>query len=224
MAPPDKPPPLPLAPDRAGLSNRISLLIASQSSVLKSMNLKPSAARRKATSTQSSSHNASDDEDLFRGATGSRPNEGVGYVPDKAQSSKDALSKEDKMLRGRILGKRGAEGAKDGKRKVVVEEEEDEDPGRSSLGKRKRARRTVDEKTVLDGESGAPATRGEEEEDEGMGEVSKELPDEETISTSQNSKLDTTTNSAATEHTDKQKKRKKKKKKDKKGRQSEDNS
>lgn len=234
---PDKPPPLPLAPDRAALSNRISLLIASRSSVLKSMNLSSSTAaaqRRKqqhaaASTTTASRHDphgedAEDDSDLFR----SRPNEGVGYIPDRAQVHKDALSKEDRMLRGRILGKKGgaAEGgsAARAKRTLGLDDDDDDDPGRSSLGKRKRPRKvteaTVTVTSSLDEEPDVSAVKGAEN----HGEVADEGPeavDEILSATEEVLKTDATPTAPTTEITNdqnskrKQKRQKKKKKKDK---------
>ena len=203
MPPPEKPAPLPLAPDRAALSNRISLLISSQSSVLKSMNLSSSRASstRRPQSFQDADDN--DDSDLFR----SRPNEGVGYIPDRAQTTKDALSKEDKMLRGRILGKRGAEKV----RRKVEEDEEDDDPGRSSLGKRKRPRRAVEETTAPQEEPVVPATHHDVEDD--ADEPSPDEPNEEVIPASKESSgLDVAPKSASTEDTSSQKTPRKKKK------------
>lgn len=62
-------------------------------------------------------------------------------MPDaKAAAGKDAASKEDRMLRGRLLGKgRNQKGGK--KTAFAAESESDEEPGRSGLGKRKRPRR-----------------------------------------------------------------------------------
>ena len=52
--------------------------------------------------------------------------------------------KEDKMLKGRLLGKRGREDGKDGvKKRAVVEEESEEEEGRSGLGRKKRKMRRV---------------------------------------------------------------------------------
>ncbi|EEU42446.1 uncharacterized protein NECHADRAFT_80018 [Fusarium vanettenii 77-13-4] len=131
---PDPAPPLPLAANRAALSNRISLLLASQSSVLKTMNLsKPTAPTTKRRTTIPENDN---DDDLVRG---SRPNEGVGYVPDKKDAQKLGNSKEERMLRGR-LGRDG----KVVKKGKVEESESEDDVGRSALGKRKRPRREVE--------------------------------------------------------------------------------
>lgn len=136
MPPPNTP--LPLAPDRAALSNRISLLISNKSSLLKTLNppssSRPAAAQSsKHTAAASASHNL-DDEELWKG--NSRPNEGVGYVSDKP--ARDA-TKEDRMLRGKLLGKRKGGASALGSRKLP-ESESDEEEGRSSLGKRKRLR------------------------------------------------------------------------------------
>jgi hypothetical protein len=139
MAPPNEPP-LPLAPDRAATINQISLLLASQSSVLKSMGISSSINRptpeRPSTFTHDNHEQYNDDDDLVHDAA---PNEGVSYIPDKAQAKKDAVSKEDRLLRGRILGKRKADGSlKPGREN---ESDEDDEPGKSSLGKRKRPRK-----------------------------------------------------------------------------------
>lgn len=63
-------------------------------------------------------------------------------MPDaKAAAGKDAASREDRMLRGRLLGKgKGGRNQKGGKA-FAAESESDEEPGRSGLGKRKRPRR-----------------------------------------------------------------------------------
>lgn len=133
---PDPAPPLPLAANRAALSNRISLLLASQSTVLRTMNLgKPAAAAT--TKRRASPAENDDDNDLVRG---SRPNEGVGYVPDKKDAQRVGSAREERMLRG---GKRpGARGVVRGGR--VEESESEDDVGRSALGKRKRPRREVE--------------------------------------------------------------------------------
>ncbi|RSL57132.1 hypothetical protein CEP53_006570 [Fusarium sp. AF-6] len=131
---PDPAPPLPLAANRAALSNRISLLLASQSSVLKTMNLSKPAPN--STTKRRTIPENDNDDDLVRG---SRPNEGVGYVPDKKDAQKIGNAKEERMLRGRLLGK-------DGKsfKKRVEESESEDDVGRSALGKRKRPRKEVE--------------------------------------------------------------------------------
>ncbi|UPL00947.1 hypothetical protein LCI18_011881 [Fusarium solani-melongenae] len=158
---PDPAPPLPLAANRAALSNRISLLLASQSSVLKTMNLgKPAAAPT--TKRRAIPENDNDDDDLGRG---SRPNEGVGYVPDKKDAQKIGNSKEERMLRGRLLGRDG----KVVKKGKVEESESEDDVGRSALGKRKRPRREAEPETEQEAE---PAENVEEKIVEVDGDVS----------------------------------------------------
>ncbi|KAL7914539.1 hypothetical protein GGI35DRAFT_148951 [Trichoderma velutinum] len=136
-----KPPPLPLAPDRAAISNKISLLLSNRASLLKTLN-PPSSSSSTQSSAQTRRYNvnADDIEQLF---SGPRPNEGVGYVPDRKAAAGDAAAREDRMLRGRLLGKgqRNGKGAAAGGKKFAVESESDEEPGRSGLGKRKRPRR-----------------------------------------------------------------------------------
>ncbi|KAL6853243.1 hypothetical protein J3F83DRAFT_508890 [Trichoderma novae-zelandiae] len=143
-----KPAPLPLAPNRASIANEISLLLSRRTALLKTLNPTPPSSTQ-ATSTSASNSTTSSTrryhadadaiEQLFAGP---RPNQGVGYVPEKNES---ATSREDRMLRGRLLGrKHGA-----GKGGSVVrggrgaESESDEEEGRSGLGKRKRRRREV---------------------------------------------------------------------------------
>lgn len=126
--PPNQPPPLPLAADRAALSNRLSMLISNRSSLLKSLNTSSS------TSEKPTRRHAppADEEDLW---TGTQLNEGVGHVAQKPTADK---KKADQMLRGKLLGKRkvGRVG-----RSSLAESESDEEEGRGSLGKRKRPRR-----------------------------------------------------------------------------------
>ncbi|KAF4981834.1 hypothetical protein FDECE_17622, partial [Fusarium decemcellulare] len=149
--PPDPTPPLPLAANRAALSNRISLLLASQSSVLKTMNLS-----RPAPSSTSKRRAAPDDDDDL--ARGSRPNEGVGYVPEKKDAQKFGNSKEERMLRGRIA----KDSAKGGKSRKLDESESEDEVGRSALGKRKRPRRETQ-----------PEAKTEAEEQTGETEIAK---------------------------------------------------
>lgn len=132
MPPSKESTPLPLVADRAALSNRISLLLSSQSSILKSMNLQP---RPTSTATTKRPTQIDDDDDLLKGT---RPNEGVGYAPDK-KLAPVSNTKEDRMLRGRGKGK----GKDNGKAKWKEESESEEEVGRSALGKRKRPRREV---------------------------------------------------------------------------------
>ncbi|KAH6604910.1 hypothetical protein Trco_006617 [Trichoderma cornu-damae] len=135
MPPPSsKPPPLPLAPDRAAISNQISLLLSSRASLLGTLNPAPSPSAARTCPRRHHVVSPDDVEQLFAGP---RPNEGVGYVPDGS-----AASREDGMLRGRLLGKRHKSGkASAAGSRFAVESESDEEPGRSGLGKRKRPRR-----------------------------------------------------------------------------------
>ncbi|KAI8718396.1 hypothetical protein NCS52_00618500 [Fusarium sp. LHS14.1] len=149
---PDPAPPLPLAANRAALSNRISLLLASQSSVLKTMNLSKPAAPTTKRRTVPENDN---DDDLVRG---SRPNEGVGYVPDKKDVQKFGNAKEERILRGR-LGRDG----KVVKKGKVEESESEDDVGRSGLGKRKRPRREVEPETEQEIEKEGESTEKVEE-------------------------------------------------------------
>ncbi|KAF5024048.1 hypothetical protein F66182_3896 [Fusarium sp. NRRL 66182] len=154
---PDPPPPLPLAANRAALSNHISLLLASRSSVLKTMNLS-----RPAPTARRTLPDGDDDDDLTRGP---RPNEGVGYVPDKKEVQKFRSAKEERMLRGRMAkGNAGRIKAK------LEESESEEEAGRSALGKRKRPRREV-EVGPESGKQSVPATTVETEDKGGSGEV-----------------------------------------------------
>lgn len=146
MAPPSssKPAPLPLAPDHAALSNRISLLISQRSSLLKTL-----LPNRAASTTTATSRNRSlrrdgnyegddDDSDLFQGA---RANEGVGYVSEKAATGG---SRDDKVLRGRLMGKQNAGAAGVGTRRWAATRAasvSDDEEGRSGLGKKRKPRR-----------------------------------------------------------------------------------
>ncbi|KAH6695795.1 hypothetical protein F5X68DRAFT_258321 [Plectosphaerella plurivora] len=71
------------------------------------------------------------------------PNAGLGFVPSKAEAHADAATQD---LSRRILGKRAREIKNRGaagnaaKRRAAVDEESDEDEGRSGLGRRKRTR------------------------------------------------------------------------------------
>ncbi|KAG6028001.1 hypothetical protein E4U40_001251 [Claviceps sp. LM458 group G5] len=139
----DPPPPLPLAPDRAALSNKIALLLSQRTSLLKS--LAPSNTPQNGTSesttraaTATSRRPLDNDEDLL--ATAARPNDGVGYVR-PAEGASPSL--EDTKLRGRMmLGKRkkGSAGAAMTSQRRIYESESESDEGRGSLGRAKRAR------------------------------------------------------------------------------------
>jgi hypothetical protein len=134
MAPPtNKPPPLPVAADHAALQNRISLALASQSSILKSMNLPPrtssAGGRTHSAQVKKSAHEEEDDFSY------QPPNQGLGYKP---TGKEEQLSTVDKNLRGRLLGKRGKEAANGAWK--AENEDEDEDEGRTGLGRKKRKR------------------------------------------------------------------------------------
>lgn len=166
MPPPAPSAPLPLAPDRAAVSNRISMLLASQSSVLKTMNHSRAAPTTASASAQRrAAAAADDDEDLRRGT---RPNEGVGYVHD-GKTTTDS-KKEDQALRQRLMGKRkvGQRIARNG-----AGSESEEDEGRSGLGRKKRKRvREVEEEGAAHG----TADKGEDE--AGHVEVEQDAVDE----------------------------------------------
>lgn len=133
---PDKPAPLPVASNRAELSNRISLLLSKQTSFLKTLNPSPSQSR----STRPVNHNDENDDDMFKGT---RPNEGIGYVRPKDGPGAADKNKEDRILRGRLLGRGGKEMQSYGrttKKNAQPDSESEEEVGRSALGKRKRAK------------------------------------------------------------------------------------
>ena len=177
MAPSSSQPPLPLAANRAALSNRISLLLASQSSVIKSMNLRrPENSSTSSAPSPARAHLDDDDEDgedLWKGGT--RPNEGVGYVRDKAGTAAEDARREDGALRSRLLGKRKGGGGGEaaavarGKKGLGPGSESDEEEGRSGLGKRKRPRKKAAAGDAEDAVARAgvvPGAQGEDEEEE----------------------------------------------------------
>ncbi|CAG9979194.1 unnamed protein product [Clonostachys byssicola] len=210
---PDKPPPLPLAPDRAALSNRISLLLSAQSSVLKTMNQSSGTAAKHQPPRQH--HHRTDEEDLFR--ENARPNEGVGYVADAAKAKSDEAAREDRMLRGRLLGKRkdlnaGRRGARQ-----ADEDEEDDEGGRSSLGKRKRPKRVTETaQEAVEVESSSQAGEGNVEQDQ-TEEGHNDLDDTRTNQSGEpgSSDLPDHNQSTAEAQTKKKKKKKRKNKKSK---------
>ncbi|EJP66924.1 uncharacterized protein BBA_04217 [Beauveria bassiana ARSEF 2860] len=142
---------LPSAASYSAVSNRISMLFASQSSILKTLNT-PSSKRpisSKPSATTTSVHQKTqaelDDDALF---ANKHPliNEGVGYV---APAANTAETKADRELRGRMLGSRAQQSAaaaerekwaRKKKKKMEEESEDEEELGRSALGKRKRRR------------------------------------------------------------------------------------
>ncbi|KAJ4864409.1 hypothetical protein T069G_00939 [Trichoderma breve] len=169
-----KPPPLPLAPDRAAISNKISLLLSNRTSLLKTLNPPSSSTAQQTTQTRRHKVNADDIEQLF---SGPRPNEGVGYVPDRKAAAGDAAAREDRMLRGRLLGKKGQRDGKGGKKfAAAVESESDEEEGRSGLGKRKRPRREVEEEAEVDGDKVGEDEVEDKETGHGKGDVEDAAP------------------------------------------------
>lgn len=135
--------PLPVAPDRAAISNRIALLLNKQSSILKTLNPSKPSDQSRRPKAQPTHHDRDPDEDLFNGP---RPNEGVGYERPKEGPSAGDKSKEDMTLRRRLMGrKEGANALAQRQAKKQPESESDDDAGRSALGKRKRPKRTATE-------------------------------------------------------------------------------
>jgi len=72
----------------------------------------------------------------LRAGSALAPNAGTGYAPSAASASAAAVVGEDRMLRGRLLGKRARGGQAEVGRKLA--ESSDEEEGRSALGRRKR--------------------------------------------------------------------------------------
>ncbi|OAA46204.1 hypothetical protein NOR_02957 [Metarhizium rileyi] len=124
---PDKPPPLPVAADHLAISNRLSMLLADRSSLVKK--LVPARTHTRA------------HEDVL--LLGSPANQGVGYVPE-ATANTTNNTRQDAFLRGKLLGGRrlGAVGRTLRSRRDGSESDEEE--GRGSLGKRKRPRKARD--------------------------------------------------------------------------------
>lgn len=147
---PKPPPPLPVADNYASLTNRISLSIASRSSILKTMNQNNPAPVKHRTIPDDN------DEDLTRGT---QPNAGVGYVPEKKDVQKHANSKEERFLRGKV-----SKGATGKAKKKVEESESEEEVGRSALGKRKRSRKEVAGPEPEPENQALPTTTGERKE------------------------------------------------------------
>ncbi|OAA67693.1 hypothetical protein LEL_10316 [Akanthomyces lecanii RCEF 1005] len=216
MAPPDALP-------TAAISNRISMLVAAQSSVLAT--LSPSTTKRRtAAATAAVNHGKTqaelDDEALFK--NNANPNEGVGYVAPRSGSAADK-TKQDRELRGRVLGKRGQEIVaerermqKMKKKKMMMEgESEDEDAGRSALGKRKRPRREVPQPSEAeDREKDEGVTEGDGR-DEPRNEEDEEKRDDAGDVERQNAAAKQMAQPASTTTTTKRKKNKKKKNKTK---------
>ncbi|KAF4955083.1 hypothetical protein FGADI_4828 [Fusarium gaditjirri] len=163
---PEPPPPFPIAANRDAIANTLSLLLASRTSIGKSMPLTRDLPRKPRTVPDDN------DDDLTRGA---RPNEGLGYVPEKKEVEKFANSKEERMLRGRLN-----KDAKGKLKKKAEESESEDEAGRSALGKRKRPRKEkeVDPEPVS-GNQTAPATTEDNEKNGngGKAEVDTDMKD-----------------------------------------------
>ncbi|KFA67077.1 hypothetical protein S40285_02995 [Stachybotrys chlorohalonatus IBT 40285] len=211
MAPPTTAP-LPLAPDRAALSNRIAMALGAHSSVLKSMNL--SGGRRTATATATANPHDDDDAkaagdaDMWRAAPA---NEGVGYVAESSGGAQKDSKRQDKVLRGRLLGKRRTEGRNI--RGRWEESESEEDVGRSALGKRKRAKKVQqDEPAATAGGLEVQQDNGEEKDEAAQEkEPGAAVPD--VVILQEGSAAQGKKDESTTEQTKKKKKKKNKKKK-----------
>ncbi|PNY27347.1 Uncharacterized protein TCAP_02735 [Tolypocladium capitatum] len=163
-------PSLPVAAEHAILSNRISLLFAKQSSLRATLN-RASAERPHATALRQRATDDDDDDDCGGGGGGANPHAGPGYTSTDKETAQGAT---DRMLRGRLLGKRRADGSA-ARARPGAESESEEDEGRSALGKRKRPRRQrhvgvqVLEEAEADsgGRGGEALERGDAEHDQG---------------------------------------------------------
>ncbi|KAF5710426.1 hypothetical protein FMUND_9518 [Fusarium mundagurra] len=162
---PEHPQPFPVATNRDAIANTLSLLLASRTSIGKSMPLTRDLPRKQRTLP------ADNDDDLARGA---RPNEGLGYVPEKKDVQKFANSKEERMLRGRLN-----KDAKGNLKKKAEESESEDETGRSALGKRKRPRKEKEvEPDPESGEHTSPVTPEDKEKNEnGEPEVDVDMGD-----------------------------------------------
>ncbi|CAH0041526.1 unnamed protein product [Clonostachys solani] len=208
---PDKPPPLPLAPDRAALSNRISLLLSAQSSVLKTMSQSSAAAAKRQPQPPRHHHHRPDVEDLFR--EHARPNEGVGYVADAAKAKSDDAAREDRMLRGRLLGKRRDLNAGRRRARPADENEEDDEGGRSSLGKRKRPKRAAETaQEAVEAETSHLAPEGNVDQDQ-TDEAHNDLDDTGTNQSREPGSFDLPDHNQSTAETKTKKKKKRRKNK-----------
>lgn len=144
MAPPNPSAPrLPVAADHAAIANRISMSLGATSSLLKTLNPSSSASSPSLTSTPRHVINHNDEDDLWKDIGGD-PKRGLGFLPDSRAAKEDATSREDKLLRGKLLGKRALQQREQARRKKEEDSESEEDAGRSALGKRKRPRKAVE--------------------------------------------------------------------------------
>jgi hypothetical protein len=95
------------------------------------------AAADKPVSNGIVSKSREEEDRLFEQDRALPPNAGIGFVEERKAGERVGKGKEEKMLRGRLLGKRGEGKDKGGERKRYVDESEEEE-GRSGLGKKKR--------------------------------------------------------------------------------------
>ncbi|KAH8907073.1 hypothetical protein BR93DRAFT_927930 [Coniochaeta sp. PMI_546] len=200
MSSSDPPAKLPVAPNMSQILNRISLGLAKHERILQTLKrppqpTTPSTAQSKSTTSGFSSLaqptapsnkpgsangvvSASREEEdrLFEQDRALPPNAGIGFVEERKAGEREGKGREDKMLRGRLLGKRGGGKDKGAERKRYVDESEEEE-GRSGLGKKKKRRRIVG---AVEGESNGVAGGGGEGADatnsEDVATVAKETP------------------------------------------------
>ncbi|KAF4993313.1 hypothetical protein FGRMN_6580 [Fusarium graminum] len=125
-----EPTPLPVAASHAQVSNGHSLMLASRSSLFSNL-----GASRPAVVKSRVIPKDNDNDDDFT-IDNTRPNDGIGYVPEGKDVQKFGSAKEERMLRGRTVRSTTSKTTK-----KVDESESDEEAGRSALGKRKRPRK-----------------------------------------------------------------------------------
>lgn len=175
MAAANTKPKLPVARDLTQVLNRISLGLAKHERILKTLN-RPSPSPSSTTnnnnksgfSTLTSSKPSTpiptaarvlptraEEEAEFAAERALPPNAGIGFAvvkpKDELGRGGAAASKEDKMLRGRILGKNARSQMEDAKKrgKRRYESESEEEEGRSGLGKGK-ARKVVKREVTVE--------------------------------------------------------------------------
>ncbi|KAM0345878.1 hypothetical protein ACHAPU_005929 [Fusarium lateritium] len=127
---PEPTPHLLVAASHAQVSNGHSLILASRSSLFNNLGAsRPAVVKSRAVPKDNDNDNDFTIDDT-------RPNDGIGYVPEGKDVQKFGSAKEERMLRGRM-----AKSITGKTKKKVDESESDEDAGRSALGKRKRPRK-----------------------------------------------------------------------------------
>ncbi|KAF5643300.1 hypothetical protein F52700_3017 [Fusarium sp. NRRL 52700] len=197
---PERPQPFPVATNRDAIANTLSLLLASRTSIGKSMPLTRDLPRKKRILPDEN------DDDFTRGA---RPNEGLGYVPEKKDAQKFANSKEERMLRSRLN-----KDAKGNLKKKAEESESEDEAGRSALGKRKRPRKEKEElePEPESGDQTSPVTSEGKEKDENREEAEADVDVDMKDAATQD---EPSSGNGQTEKTRKKKSKNKKKKKQK---------